>query len=449
MAAGSALAAGAALGLRGVNAQELLKPAPTAEDLLGGPNWTPPDLSGKSLRMWGLSYAPHVEKYKLLIAQFKELTGAEIVLEPQDDIVTAVNVALAGRNPPDVMCLMARMSDGLVKLGGLLDVTDAVYGDLGIDMDKWWFPEGIEAYTWGGRLYGVPCEANATNGASVRVDLLAAAGSAADGLWPGDAGVQFESYDQLFSLAAALQQKSGDSVKVWGQNRQGWEILGLASMLRQQGIQWYDEQSGAFNFENDACVNALEHLVTRPYGLGIESKLATDNTVAAFVAGTTAIGIGNIGAAGEGTKVGFPGTNFVVPSIVAGEPSSFVGEAGWGFEVPLRAKNQDAAIEFLKFMTTYNAQHTWSQIYGGAMPALRPLFTSNIYEGDSDLKKGQRRLLTACENTTYMGHGFDPQIYDMVGTIVSSLREGSMDARQTAAELQRQLTAQQARFNEA
>lgn len=457
VAGGASLAAGGLLAGSRAWAQDAprLTPAPDPADLAGGPDWTPPDLGGQTLRMWGLNYAPHVEHYNYLIDRFGELTGATINLEPQDDILNTSLTALASGNPPDLFCLMGRMSDALVRAGGLLDVTDAVFGDLGIDNDAWFFPDPLQAYTFGGRIYGVPVEGNAHAGVSVRLDLIEAAGSAVDGLWPGavpesewasGAGIGFNDYDQMYNLAAALAQEGDDGARIWGQNRQGWELLCIASLMWQQGVFWFDEESNEFSFDSDAGVEALEYIVTRPYELGIESKLAVGNTVNAFVAGQTALSVGNDAAAGEGEKVGFPATNLVQPSIIPGETPLFVGEGGWGFEIPVGARNEAAAIEFLKFMTTYEAQFTWSQIYGGHTPACRALVNSEIYQGDSSLKVGQRRLLTAGPNTRFMGHGWDPQIYPMVGTIVDVMREGRMTARETAAELQQQIGAQQQRY---
>lgn len=434
-----------------------LQPDPTPEDLVGGPAWTAPDLSGHTLRLWGLNYAPHVERYKLLIDRFAKATNAAVTLEPQDEIWNTALTSLASGNPPDVFCLMGRMSDALIKHDGLVDVTDSVYKATGIVEDKWWFPEALQAFTWSGKHYGVPVEGNAHAGVSVRLDLIEAAGSAVDGIWPGAIaesdwaakGAGFSSYDEMFKLAAALQQKDGDTVKIWGQNRQGWELLSLASLMWQQGVLWFDEEKNEFSFDSDAGVQALDYLVTKPYQLGIEQKLAVGNTVNAFVAGQAALAIGNDSAAGEGTKAGFKATNVVQPSLKSGARPSFVGEGGWGFEIPRGAKNEAAAIEFLKFVTTYDAQFTWSQIYGGMSPACRPLVNSAIYQGDSPLKVGQRRLLTASPDTRFMGHGWDPQIDQMVGPIIDIMREGKANAKETAATLQDQISRQQRRYRRA
>ena len=315
--ASSALAGGMLLGGKAL--------AQDAPDLAGGPNWTPPDLSGQSIRMWGLNYAPHVERYQMLISKFQELTNGTVTLEPQDgsSIVSSALTSLASRNPPDVLCLMGRMSDGLVKQGGLTDVRQSVYGDLGIDNAAWWFPEALGAYSWGEAIHGVPVEGNAHSGVSVRLDLVAAAG--ADLAWPGtvadadlnELNAAFASYEQMFEFAARLQNK-GSSPVIWGQNRQGWELLNIATMMEQLGTNWFDEQSGQFAFDSEACVEALQTLVTKPYELGIESKLGLGHVVNVFAAGQAALGIGNDAAAGEATAVGLSATNVVLPSLVAG-----------------------------------------------------------------------------------------------------------------------------------
>ena len=431
-----------------------LQPDASKVDVTGGPQWAPADLSGVTLTLWGLNYAPHIERYKLMIKRFEEATGATVKLQPQDDVGQQMLTSLAGGNPPDVVCFLGSASDQLVSQGGLLDLTDVVYGDLKIDMPKWWLPDAIGAFAFNNRQFGVPLESSPHAGVSCRLDLIEAAGSKVDGLWPGAEpenawpakGVYFQDFDQMFELAKAVQQKSGDKVKVWGQNRQGWDIIQLASIMFQQETVFWDEATGTFNFENDSCVQALEWMVTKPYALGIEANLATQNVVNAYVAGQTALGIGNDSAAGEGTKAGFKSENVVQPSVIPGAPPKFLGPGGWGFEVPVKAKNQAAGIEFARFATTYEAQFTFSQIYGGMSPACRALIKSDIYQGDTPLKRGQRRLLIAGESTQFLGHGFDPQIGEMISTIFGSAREGKITVQEASAQMQKQATEQQKRY---
>lgn len=441
--------------VKGTAAPELT-PAPEPADLVGGPQWKAPDLSGQQLTMWGLNYAPHVDRYKRLAAQFKELTGATVNVQPQDDPQGKILAALAGGNVPDVICLMGQMSDQVVKAKGLLEIDDVVFGDLSIDIEKWWLPDAIGAYQFPDRKhYGVPVESNNCSTVTGRTDLIDQAGSAAKALWPGAApesewpekGVWFDSYDDLYELAGRIQQKASDGkVKVWGMNNQGWEFMSIMSIMYQLGTFWWDDEEGTFNLDNDAAVQAIDLTVTFPYGKKIESKLGVGNVVNGFVAKQVALALNNTGAAGEGAKLKIPGENVLLPSAVAGEQPVFVGQGGWGFEIPAQAKNRDAAIEFLRFMCTYDAQFTWSQIYGGAAPACHALIDSAIYQGSDPLKVGLRRVVIGLENTRYQGHGFDPQSLTLPAEIINTIREGKLTSKDGAAQLQQQLTELQERW---
>jgi ABC-type glycerol-3-phosphate transport system substrate-binding protein len=433
-----------------------LKPHPSPDDLKGGPQWTPPDLSGKTLTLWGLNYAPHVERYKMLAQKFKEKTNADVKVEPQNDPQKAMLTAVAGNKTPDVICLMAKLSGQLVKQKALLPLDDVIFKATSIDMGTWWMPDAIGSYVFQGQHLGVPVEGSGT-GFSVtgRTDLIESAGKKASSLWPGSTkesewpakGVHFESYDQLYALAGELQVSSGSKVTVWGQNRQGWDQQALTSLLYQLDVNWWDEERGTFNLDNDACVEAIKTMVTIPYGKHIETKLAVGNVVNAFVAKQTALGIGNTSCAGEGAKIKIAGENVIAPSLQAGKTPVFMGEGGWGFEIPTQAKNKDVAIEFAKFVTTYDAQFIWSQIYGGFSPACKALVNSPIYQGTSPLKTGQRRVLVALQNTKYWGNGWDPQVGTIIGNVIDLVRTGKSTAPQASKQLQSQLTAQQKEFN--
>ena len=112
--------------------------------------------------MWGLNYAPHVERYKMLAALFKEKTGADVKVQPQNNPQQAILAAVAGNKTPDVICLMAKLSGQLVKQKALLPVDDVVFADTKIDMDKWWMPDAIGSYVFGDQHLGVPVEGSGT-----------------------------------------------------------------------------------------------------------------------------------------------------------------------------------------------------------------------------------------------------------------------------------------------
>ena len=258
--------------------------------------------------------------------------------------------------------------------------------------------------------------------------------------------MNFDTYDDMYALAQEVQQTKGSKVSVWGQNRQGWDQQALTSLLYQLDVNWWNEADGTFNLDNPECVKAIETMVTTPYGKKIESRLAVGNVVNAYVAKQTALGIGNTSCAGEGAKIKIPGENVILPSMVDGKTPVFMGEGGWGFEIPVQAKNKDLAIEFARFVSTYEAQFIWSQIYGGFSPACRALVNSPIYQGNTPLKRGQRRVLVALGNTKYWGNGWDPQVGTIIQNEIDLVRTGKADAATASKELQKQLTAQQKEF---
>jgi len=129
--------------------------------------------------------------------------------------------------------------------------------------------------------------------------------------------------------------------------------------------------------------------------------------------------------------------------------SLFMSEGGWGFEMPAKSKdpkNREAALEFVRFMTTYEAQFIYSQIYGGLQPACRALSSSEIYAGDDAIGRGLRRILQVAPNMRFNGHGRDPQSEDVVTEIMTSVRTGKTTSSQASKMLQEKLTEQQKRF---
>lgn len=442
----TSLGAGLSVALASYSAKDVLgRQTPVAA---GGPSWTPPDLAGEQITLWGLQYDPHVERYQMLGEAFTELTGAEVVVQPQpgEERATRILAAIAGGTSPDVVCELGAASGRFWTMGLMMPIDDEVYGALGIDMEQWWFPGAIGAFHWtDGQHYGVPTEDNnAGYAVASRIDLIESTGSA--DLWPGsdpEGPPWFESYDQMFELAERLQQTGDDgNVSVWGLNSQGTSIPNLASPMRDLGVDWWDPENLTFNMDNDACVQALELLIQTPYDRGIEGRLPTDAQINGFVAGQVALARGDAGASGQGWQVDIEGENVLAPSAVAEATPLYVGEGGWGFQVPMRAPNQDVAVEFLKFVTTYDAQYIFSGMYGGNTPACRAVASSDIFEGDQPITRGKRRDIQSLENTIFRGHGFDPQAADIVTEVMDSVREGRLSPEDAAPQMQQQLMEQ-------
>lgn len=425
-------------------------PNPPTGRLEGGPQWQPKNLSGQKLTLWGLQYDPHVERYHLLANEFKKLTGAEVTVQPQEELVPKILASLAAGNPPDVVCMIGVGSAQLWKQKAMLPIDELVFQTLRIDMDKWWRPGAIGAYKWvDGKHYGVPVEDNWVGyTVTSRKDLIEKAGADAKALWPGskgEKGVWFDSYEEMFTLAEMLQKANnkGGKVKLWGLNSQGWEGHSLLGIMRSLGTEWWEPDAKKFNMASDACVEGIELLVEAPYKRGIESMLGVETQINGFVAGQVALARGNGSAAGEAWKLKIEGENVIAPHPQAGKTPLFMGEGGWGFQIPARAKNKDAAVEFLNFMCTYEAQYIFSQIYGGSPPACSALVGSDIYEGNHPVKVGLRRQLKALENTVFLGHGYGTweNTSTVIGETFGLVREKKMKAKDASQQIQKRLEA--------
>ena len=421
-----------------------LQPPPEAPPFEGGPQWTPKDLNGKELVLWGLQYDPHVERYNILAETFSKRTGAKVTVQPQEWPIDAkVMAALAAGTPPDVICWMGVQSAPIVRQQAILPIDDVVFSSLGLNVKKWWMPGAIGAYYGEGQHWGVPVEDNQCGyTVTARIDLIEQAGDAAKALWPGvkgDEGVWFDSYEDMWALAELLQQKDEQgNVKIWGLSSDGWDPHSFISIMRNLGTEFYDAENDKFNMDNEAAVEAVRLMVEEPYKRGIEGMMGMGQ-IDGYVAGQVALARGNASTAGEAYKMKIAGENVIAPSAIKGQPPLFYGEGGWGFEIPSEVKDKELSAEFLRFMCTYEAQYIFSQIYGGSPPATRGIIDSDIYKGDDPIRVGLRRGMKAQENTLFWGWGLSVAL-DGISEALSAVREGKMKGPEAAKQMQEAMT---------
>jgi len=421
-----------------------LEPPPERAPFEGGPNWDPANLSGQELIIWGLQYDPHVDRYQNLAQIFAKRTGAKVEVQPQGDIFGGFLTAAAAGTPPDVGCMMGLHSHNLIRQQAIVPINEVIFDPLGIDIEKWWRPGAIGCYEHEGQYWGVPTEDNWCGyTVAARIDLIEEAGGEAQQLWDAATeNIWFNSYEDMYQLAELLQQKDDEgNVSLWGLNSAGWDFNSLSGMLRSQGVNFFDKQTQKFNFDNDATINALELFITKPFERGIEGMLGM-SMINAFVAGQVALARGNGSTPGESWKMDIPGENVIAPSPIDGEMPLFYGEGGWGFELPVNPPHPEAASEFLKFMCTYEAQYTFSQIYGGSPPATWGLVKPelcDIYTGDEPIKRGLRRQLVALENTIFFG--MRPVPGGVVSEACTAVREGTLTPAEAAAQMQERAQA--------
>ena len=383
-------------------------------------------LEGQEYVMWGLEYDPHVERYGMVTDAFEELTGAKAIIEPQGwPLETKVLAAVSAGVVPDVVCMMGMVSTPLYQQGVITAIDELVFDAAGVDPDEFFFPEALGAFTYQGKRYGVPLESNSTAMcAAARLDWIEEKGDEAGQYWPpNDGRDQFKSHEEIWSLAETLMQKDdAGNVTVWGYSTQGWTYQKHLSYMLDLGQFWWDEENEKYFLDSDESLAAANILVTEPvFNRGIETQLDMSH-LDAILAGKVAVANGNSAAPGEAEKINLLVESCLSPSAVDGEVPNFVGQGGWGFQMPVQAEKKEVVAEFMKWMSTKDGQYIFSGIYGGAMPATPTVIDTDIYNGEGIVKRSKRRHLLSLPTTVYWGHGFG-----LFGEIMNRIIEGNLD----------------------
>jgi len=398
--------------------------------------------NNKEFIFWGLQYDPHVDRYHALADAFEKKTGNKAVIQPQAwPLETKLLAAITAGTQPDVVCVMGIVSVPLFMQKAVIDMTDTVYQAAGVDPSKFFFPEAIQAYTWQGKFMGVPLESNQV-GQSVgtRYDYLDEVGDKAKALWPALQGKDgFDSYEQMWELADLLQKKDGDTVSRWGISSQGWDLDQYLTTMRSLGTFFWDEERQKFNFDSDDAVKAMDLYITTPVKRGIETQLDVTHMDALF-ASKVGVAVGNTSMPSEGAKLGLKVETVTRPPAIEGKKPLYVGEGGWGFEIPSTAKNMDIAVEFCKWMATREGQVIYAQIYGGVVPSTSSVLDDPIYKGDDIVTKSKLRAIASLPDTVYYGNDWG---LDRTGTDdpFTKCRQGAMTSAEAAAALQQIMTA--------
>ena len=383
----------------------------------------------------------------MLADAFLKKTDVQAVIEPQAwPIEVKVIAAMAAGTVPDVTCIMGKQLVPLLQQKAIIPMEDEVFAPTGIKLEEFFNPGAIGAYFYDGKYWGIPVEDNNVGFmVGVRTDWVEEAGADAQALWPvaqDENAYALESFEQMWNLAELLQKtdESGN-VTVWGMSGQGWDNRTWYGIMRDLGQNWWDPDNQKFFLNSEAAIEALRLYVEVPVKeRHIETALDTHH-LNALLAGKVAVALGNNAMAGEAAKIDIPVEAVICPPGTPGQNPSFVGEGGWGFEVPVQAKEKTTGIEFLRFICSEEGQYIWAGIYGGVMPASPLVMTSDIYQGDGPVKRSTRRGLEALKNTIYYGWGFGipSEMENITSSAIQQVRTGELTSEQACNQMQTQM----------
>jgi multiple sugar transport system substrate-binding protein len=227
-------------------------------------------------------------------------------------------------------------------------------------------------------LYGLPQEFNIEYGAVlVNTDIAAAAGVELP-----DPLVGWATWDDF--IADAEQMVEGDSAFM---TRAGYHFTNgdainftFLSLIAQQGGEFFDEDTAAYDFTTPEAQAALQLMVSmvQEHNL-VNPELFNDDTNfsgTAFATEQAAIILTGPWIVPSEVLVAAPdfadNIEYIrLPSL--GEEPVFKADSGWGLTVSVNSPVQEQAWEFIRFAATDPTQALDWNITSGTLPALRSL----------------------------------------------------------------------------
>jgi ABC-type glycerol-3-phosphate transport system substrate-binding protein len=216
-------------------------------------------------------------------------------------------------------------------------------------------------------------------------------------------------------------------------------------MLHQMDRKWWDPDNKVFDFDNEDMIKVLKLLVQTPVEMGIEADMGDTQTNLAQQQ-KVAIARGNIALIFFLKEIDLWYECFTPPDADPTKPSKWMGEGGWGFITLPNVKNQDTAIEFLKWLATYDGQMAWMLNFVSVYMTPQPFRKCNEHEmwndtGDKYLDnirhmyKSQFPLL---DKQTFFGgmYGYIGQVEGAAAEVCAAIRQKKMTAEEGAKLMQ-------------
>jgi multiple sugar transport system substrate-binding protein len=230
----------------------------------------------------------------------------------------------------------------------------------------------LGGYIVDGKLYGLPQEFNSEyGGVLVNKTKFEEAGLTYPPQW--------ETMADVISDAKALSEQDDTGMMTTA----GYHFTAmdpvvfafLAGILQRGGDYWNDDQTG-FTFDTPEAKDTLQGMVDM-VNLGVVDPVLFNDSenwvVDAFFQGRVGIGTMGSWAIAEGRN-SYPDFEdewgyFYLPPQVGDEPI-FAADSGWGLVVSPNSPQQDAAWEFVKFITANPDNARQWNIASGTIPAM-------------------------------------------------------------------------------
>ena len=337
--------------------------------------------SGKTeITFWTQDSTTYMNWFKEAVAQFNEQSDTvHVNAEYFPNFSDKMTQAFAANQQPDVTFTWQGIQ-GWAKSGKIAPVPEDVMTKE--EMEEQFYESALSNKEYDGQYYCIPAEINVESPSLfVNMDLLEEIGVELPEGWIENNGPA--SWDELAAFAESVTEKSGDTVTRSGLAYlySSWEAM-LPSLIWQYGGDYRDEENNQVHFNTEEGKKALEFMLK--YCTGEDA--ISDRGTSRYDLFTQGLAVMCVGAPWYASSFGTDaeGMNYQVfnmPSFVEGSDPYFVGIGGWGYVVSSEADEevQDAAWEFVKYMTTTEMTESWA-LGTGALSADKNAFADLEYD---------------------------------------------------------------------
>ncbi|HBU82232.1 MULTISPECIES: ABC transporter substrate-binding protein [Paenibacillus] len=312
------------------------------------------DSQGKvNLVFWSHQEDAIVGAYKKLISKYQSL-HPDVTIEyqtfPYDVYSQKLKASFSAKKPPDIAEFFGTWVPEYSKNNLLVEIPDSE------NVKKAYYDAPLGGYLRDNKLYGLPLEYNIENGGMlIHPQMLK------------EQGLDHPptSWTELVDYAQKLTVRESGVIKVKGFDFVSADNITFTflSLILQQGVSFMGED-GHVNFHTPEAQKAMSTLVS----LVADDKVADLTTFGGeldtsdyFFQGKSAMtyrGPWTIAAGQNNYKV--DDFEYVsVPSFTE-NPPVFAAESGWGLAVSKQSKQQEAALDFIQFISEKDNLTTWN-----------------------------------------------------------------------------------------
>ena len=275
--------------------------------------------------------------------------GNTVTVTPAKDLTQELTQALAGGSPPDIFYVDASRFAGLVKGGAL-----AAYGDQLPNKDDF-YPNLLQSFTSDGKVYCAPKDFS-TLALEINTDMWKKAGlTEAD--YP-------QTWDQLETVAKKLTT-GGVTGLVMSDT-----LDRVDAFMRQGGGSLLNSDNTAFTADSPENLAGLQYVqklakegvlkFPKQVDAGWGGEAMGKNKAAMAIEGNWIVG---------GVKNDYPNLKYAVVPLPKGAQQATLSFTNcWG--VAAKSKNQAAAVDLVKYLTSTDQQLAFSKAFG-VMPSVK------------------------------------------------------------------------------